>query len=146
MKDHLPPTENLVQLLSPLSIAVPNTLSTSEANFPVNVITALGTTGLFQALQTIAVSLRKCSLLFPQNMPRRRVSVAVVPKFNALNLPGQSPSSSPVPSLPVLVRMKTPDFRPFLHCPSHHARGSRADTVRGNKDTKLPAQNLNGGH
>lgn len=48
------------------------------------------------------------SLLFPQNMPRRRVSVAVVPKFNALNLPGQAPSSSPMPSLPALVSMVLP--------------------------------------
>uniref|UniRef100_H0VZ78 Inositol 1,4,5-triphosphate receptor associated 1 n=1 Tax=Cavia porcellus TaxID=10141 RepID=H0VZ78_CAVPO len=45
---------------------------------------------------------RSMSLTMGKNMPRRRVSVAVVPKFNALNLPGQSPSSSPVPSLPVL--------------------------------------------
>ncbi|KAM5183734.1 inositol 1,4,5-triphosphate receptor associated 1 isoform 4-T5 [Callospermophilus lateralis] len=45
---------------------------------------------------------RSMSLTMGKNMPRRRVSVAVVPKFNALNLPGQSPSSSPIPSLPVL--------------------------------------------
>ncbi|XP_048215336.1 inositol 1,4,5-triphosphate receptor associated 1 isoform X3 [Perognathus longimembris pacificus] len=45
---------------------------------------------------------RSMSLTMGKNMPRRRVSVAVVPKFNALNLPGQSPSSSPLPSLPVL--------------------------------------------
>lgn len=41
-------------------------------------------------------------------MPRRRVSVAVVPKFNALNLPGQAPSSSPIPSLPALVSIMSP--------------------------------------
>ncbi|KAM5249005.1 inositol 1,4,5-triphosphate receptor associated 1 isoform 2-T2 [Ctenodactylus gundi] len=45
---------------------------------------------------------RSMSLTMGKNMPRRRVSVAVVPKFNALNLPGQPPSSSPIPSLPVL--------------------------------------------
>ncbi|XP_059959019.1 inositol 1,4,5-triphosphate receptor associated 1 isoform X4 [Mesoplodon densirostris] len=45
---------------------------------------------------------RSMSLSLGKNMPRRRVSVAVVPKFNILNLPGQSPSSSPIPSLPVL--------------------------------------------
>ncbi|XP_047374239.1 inositol 1,4,5-triphosphate receptor associated 1 isoform X3 [Sciurus carolinensis] len=45
---------------------------------------------------------RSMSLTMGKNMPRRRVSVAVVPKFNALNLPGQSTSSSPIPSLPVL--------------------------------------------
>ncbi|XP_062950397.1 inositol 1,4,5-triphosphate receptor associated 1 isoform X1 [Cynocephalus volans] len=45
---------------------------------------------------------RSMSLTLGKNMPRRRVSVAVVPKFNALNLPGQSPSSSPIPSLPAL--------------------------------------------
>lgn len=50
-------------------------------------------------------------------MPRRRVSVAVVPKFNALNLPGQAPSSSPIPSLPALVSMMSPAFCPFLRFP-----------------------------
>ncbi|KAL6068343.1 hypothetical protein STEG23_020173 [Scotinomys teguina] len=45
---------------------------------------------------------RSMSLTMGKNMPRRRVSVAVVPKFNALNLPGQTPSSSPIPSLPAL--------------------------------------------
>lgn len=49
-----------------------------------------------------------------QALPRRRVSVAVVPKFNLLNIPGQTPASAspgPVPimgpntgtALPVLV-------------------------------------------
>ncbi|KAM5223088.1 LOW QUALITY PROTEIN: inositol 1,4,5-triphosphate receptor associated 1 [Hipposideros larvatus] len=42
---------------------------------------------------------RSMSLTLGKNMPRRRVSVAVVPKFNALNLPSQPPSSSPIPSL-----------------------------------------------
>uniref|UniRef100_A0A4X1TWT3 Inositol 1,4,5-triphosphate receptor associated 1 n=2 Tax=Sus scrofa TaxID=9823 RepID=A0A4X1TWT3_PIG len=46
---------------------------------------------------------RSMSLTLGKNMPRRRVSVAVVPKFNILNLPGQSPSSSPTPSLPTLA-------------------------------------------
>ncbi|XP_036282906.1 inositol 1,4,5-triphosphate receptor associated 1 isoform X1 [Pipistrellus kuhlii] len=45
---------------------------------------------------------RSMSLSLGKNMPRRRVSVAVVPKFNALNLPSQPPSSSPIPSLPAL--------------------------------------------
>ncbi|XP_063527228.1 inositol 1,4,5-triphosphate receptor associated 1 isoform X5 [Pongo pygmaeus] len=45
---------------------------------------------------------RSMSLTLGKNMPRRRVSVAVVPKFNALNLPGQIPSSSSIPSLPAL--------------------------------------------
>ncbi|XP_016062092.1 PREDICTED: protein MRVI1 isoform X2 [Miniopterus natalensis] len=45
---------------------------------------------------------RSMSLSLGKNMPRRRVSVAVVPKFNALSLPSQPPSSSPIPSLPAL--------------------------------------------
>ncbi|XP_055483299.1 inositol 1,4,5-triphosphate receptor associated 1 [Psammomys obesus] len=45
---------------------------------------------------------RSMSLTMGKNMPRRRVSVAVVPKFNALSLPSQAPSSSPIPSLPAL--------------------------------------------
>ncbi|KAM7235690.1 hypothetical protein CapIbe_012876 [Capra ibex] len=47
-------------------------------------------------------TVRSMSLSLGKNMPRRRVSVAVVPKFNILNLPGQSASSSPIPSLPAL--------------------------------------------
>nr|XP_045002452.1 inositol 1,4,5-triphosphate receptor associated 1 isoform X2 [Jaculus jaculus] len=45
---------------------------------------------------------RSMSLTMGKNVPRRRVSVAVVPKFNALSLPGHAPSSSPIPSLPAL--------------------------------------------
>lgn len=48
-------------------------------------------------------SSRSMSLTIGKNMPRRRVSVAVVPKFNLLNIPGQSPSSSPVPALSPLA-------------------------------------------
>lgn len=33
---------------------------------------------------------------YVQALPRRRVSVAVVPKFNLLNIPGQPPATSPV--------------------------------------------------
>ncbi|XP_023362037.1 protein MRVI1 isoform X1 [Sarcophilus harrisii] len=46
---------------------------------------------------------RSMSLTLGKNMPRRRVSVAVVPKFNALNIPGQPSSTSPIPSLPALA-------------------------------------------
>ncbi|XP_044537759.1 inositol 1,4,5-triphosphate receptor associated 1 [Gracilinanus agilis] len=46
---------------------------------------------------------RSMSLTLGKNMPRRRVSVAVVPKFNALNIPGQSSSTSPIPTLPALA-------------------------------------------
>ncbi|XP_053305607.1 inositol 1,4,5-triphosphate receptor associated 1 [Spea bombifrons] len=48
-------------------------------------------------------SSRSMSLTIGKNMPRRRVSVAVVPKFNLLNIPGQSPTSSPIPALPSLA-------------------------------------------
>ncbi|XP_073514400.1 inositol 1,4,5-triphosphate receptor associated 1 isoform X1 [Phyllobates terribilis] len=48
-------------------------------------------------------SSRSMSLTIGKNMPRRRVSVAVVPKFNLLNIPGQSPSSSPLPALSSLA-------------------------------------------
>ncbi|KAI6068106.1 Protein MRVI1 isoform X4 [Aix galericulata] len=47
-------------------------------------------------------SSRSMSLTVGKNMPRRRVSVAVVPKFNSLNIPGQSPTASPIPSTPSL--------------------------------------------
>ncbi|NXY89424.1 MRVI1 protein, partial [Alcedo cyanopectus] len=47
-------------------------------------------------------STRSMSLTVGKNMPRRRVSVAVVPKFNSLNIPGQSPTASPVSSMPSL--------------------------------------------
>ncbi|KAM4017513.1 inositol 1,4,5-triphosphate receptor associated 1 isoform 2-T3 [Anomaloglossus baeobatrachus] len=48
-------------------------------------------------------SSRSMSLTIGKNMPRRRVSVAVVPKFNLLNIPGQSPTSSPLPALTSLA-------------------------------------------
>ncbi|XP_056383968.1 inositol 1,4,5-triphosphate receptor associated 1 isoform X2 [Hyla sarda] len=48
-------------------------------------------------------SSRSMSLTIGKNMPRRRVSVAVVPKFNLLNIPGQSPNSSPLPTLSALA-------------------------------------------
>ncbi|NXQ35806.1 MRVI1 protein, partial [Alaudala cheleensis] len=47
-------------------------------------------------------SSRSMSLTVGKNLPRRRVSVAVVPKFNSLNIPGQSPTASPLPSMPSL--------------------------------------------
>ncbi|XP_056210643.1 inositol 1,4,5-triphosphate receptor associated 1 isoform X3 [Falco biarmicus] len=47
-------------------------------------------------------SSRSMSLTVGKNMPRRRVSVAVVPKFNSLSIPGQSPTASPIPSVPSL--------------------------------------------
>ncbi|KFW70304.1 Protein MRVI1, partial [Pygoscelis adeliae] len=47
-------------------------------------------------------SSRSMSLTVGKNMPRRRVSVAVVPKFNSLNVPGQSSTASPIPSVPSL--------------------------------------------
>ncbi|XP_010291746.1 PREDICTED: protein MRVI1 [Phaethon lepturus] len=47
-------------------------------------------------------SSRSMSLTVGKNMPRRRVSVAVVPKFNSLNIPGQSSAASPVTSMPPL--------------------------------------------
>ncbi|NWX82131.1 MRVI1 protein, partial [Nothoprocta pentlandii] len=47
-------------------------------------------------------SSRSMSLTVGKNMPRRRVSVAVVPKFNSLNIPGQTPTASPIPSMPSL--------------------------------------------
>ncbi|XP_035274343.1 uncharacterized protein mrvi1 isoform X2 [Anguilla anguilla] len=45
---------------------------------------------------------RSMSVTLGKALPRRRVSVAVVPKFNLLNIPGQSPPSASGPLLPVL--------------------------------------------
>ncbi|KFW84634.1 Protein MRVI1, partial [Manacus vitellinus] len=58
-------------------------------------------------------SSRSMSLTVGKNMPRRRVSVAVVPKFNSLNIPGQSPTASPIPSMPSLVS-KPPILRYYF--------------------------------
>nr|XP_033784526.1 protein MRVI1 isoform X2 [Geotrypetes seraphini] len=44
-------------------------------------------------------SSRSMSLTMGKNMPRRRVSVAVVPKFNLLNIPGHSANASTLPTL-----------------------------------------------
>ncbi|KAM4618100.1 inositol 1,4,5-triphosphate receptor associated 1 [Discoglossus pictus] len=67
-------------------------------------------------------SSRSMSLTIGKNMPRRRVSVAVVPKFNLLNIPGQSPNTSPIPAMPSLtespsarsVSPGTPALSPLL--------------------------------
>nr|XP_023646569.1 uncharacterized protein LOC111832971 isoform X3 [Paramormyrops kingsleyae] len=42
---------------------------------------------------------RSLSLTLGKSLPRRRVSVAVVPKFNLLNIPGQNPPTSGLPAL-----------------------------------------------
>ncbi|XP_048885944.1 uncharacterized protein LOC125751322 [Brienomyrus brachyistius] len=42
---------------------------------------------------------RSLSLTLGKPLPRRRVSVAVVPKFNLLNIPGQNPPSPGLPAL-----------------------------------------------
>ncbi|MEE6498785.1 hypothetical protein FKM82_003233 [Ascaphus truei] len=55
---------------------------------------------------------RSMSLTIGKNLPRRRVSVAVVPKFNLLNIPGQSPNTSPLHALPSL--MESPSGRSSL--------------------------------
>ncbi|MFT7816711.1 protein MRVI1-like [Arapaima gigas] len=47
-------------------------------------------------------SSRSMSLTLGKALPRRRVSVAVVPKFNLLNIPGQSPPNSG-PGLPAVA-------------------------------------------
>ncbi|XP_073203682.1 inositol 1,4,5-triphosphate receptor associated 1 isoform X3 [Lepidochelys kempii] len=57
-------------------------------------------------------SSRSMSLTVGKNMPRRRVSVAVVPKFNSLHIPGQSPTTSPIPSMPSLA--ESPNGRSSL--------------------------------
>uniref|UniRef100_A0A8C0G6I5 Inositol 1,4,5-triphosphate receptor associated 1 n=1 Tax=Chelonoidis abingdonii TaxID=106734 RepID=A0A8C0G6I5_CHEAB len=59
-------------------------------------------------------SSRSMSLTVGKNMPRRRVSVAVVPKFNSLHIPGQSPTTSPIPSMPSLS--ESPNGRSSLTC------------------------------
>ncbi|XP_051919544.1 uncharacterized protein mrvi1 isoform X3 [Hippocampus zosterae] len=43
---------------------------------------------------------RSMSLTLGKALPRRRVSVAVVPKFNLLNIPGQMPPTTAAPNVP----------------------------------------------
>ncbi|XP_069479755.1 inositol 1,4,5-triphosphate receptor associated 1 isoform X2 [Ambystoma mexicanum] len=57
-------------------------------------------------------SSRSMSLTIGKNMPRRRVSVAVVPKFTLLSIPGQSPQTSPLPALASLT--ESPNGRTSL--------------------------------
>ncbi|XP_044126963.1 inositol 1,4,5-triphosphate receptor associated 1 isoform X1 [Bufo gargarizans] len=59
-------------------------------------------------------SSRSMSLTIGKNMPRRRVSVAVVPKFNLLNIPGQSPSSSPMSTLSTMAESPSGGSRSSL--------------------------------
>ncbi|KAJ1177392.1 hypothetical protein NDU88_002650 [Pleurodeles waltl] len=60
----------------------------------------------------VARSSRSMSLTIGKNMPRRRVSVAVVPKFTLLSLPGQSPQTSPLQAMPTLA--ESPNGRTSL--------------------------------
>uniref|UniRef100_A0A8C2ZJ03 Inositol 1,4,5-triphosphate receptor associated 1 n=1 Tax=Cyclopterus lumpus TaxID=8103 RepID=A0A8C2ZJ03_CYCLU len=64
---------------------------------------------------------RSMSLTLGKALPRRRVSVAVVPKFNLLNIPGQSPAIlCPVLLCPVLlcpVQLCPVPLCPVLLCP-----------------------------
>lgn len=132
LRNHSPLTKFVLTLV---------TLTTSKPKHPVNNTTALGTSRQFLGLSELWVlspSWRwSSSLLFPQNMPRRRVSVAVVPKFNALNLPGQSPSSSPIPSLPALVSMMVPASQP-----SGSLLWGDSAWGRVNQERKFPVQIL----
>lgn len=56
--------------------------------------------GLFFSIYFFSISFLRHHVLYcasvsasSQALPRRRVSVAVVPKFNLLNIPGQSPTT-----------------------------------------------------
>ncbi|XP_028812547.1 protein MRVI1 isoform X2 [Denticeps clupeoides] len=66
---------------------------------------------------------RSMSLTMGKALPRRRVSVAVVPKFNLLNIPGQTPATaspaqppitSPGPPLPVLCETTVKSLDPVI--------------------------------
>uniref|UniRef100_A0A674MI19 Inositol 1,4,5-triphosphate receptor associated 1 n=1 Tax=Takifugu rubripes TaxID=31033 RepID=A0A674MI19_TAKRU len=65
---------------------------------------------------------RSMSLTLGKALPRRRVSVAVVPKFNLLNIPGQTPVTSPVsgsstgptPGAALPVSVTAPDILALL--------------------------------
>ncbi|XP_008067475.1 protein MRVI1 isoform X2 [Carlito syrichta] len=80
---------------------------------------------------------RSMSLTLGKNMPRRRVSVAVVPKFNALNLPGQAPSSSPIPSLPALS--ESPNGKGNLPATSALPALLENGKTNGDTDCEAPA-------
>lgn len=58
-------------------------------------------------------SFRECVFFFSKALPRRRVSVAVVPKFNLLNIPGQTPATAG-PNV-------TPGALPVVVSPISHA-------------------------
>lgn len=123
LRSHSPLTESLCQLwlFSPHQPPPPSLPQSQNMQWML-IITALGAIRHFPGLSELQVLLPPWqwtpSLFFLQNMPRRRVSVAVVPKFNALNLPSQPPSSSPIPSLPALVSMIMPVCWPYFTSPS----------------------------
>ncbi|XP_054998763.1 inositol 1,4,5-triphosphate receptor associated 1 isoform X2 [Sorex araneus] len=79
---------------------------------------------------------RSMSLTLGKNMPRRRVSVAVVPKFNALNLPGQSSTASPIPSLPALS--ESPNAKGNLPVTSTLPALLENGKTNGDSDCELP--------
>uniref|UniRef100_H3CVE9 Inositol 1,4,5-triphosphate receptor associated 1 n=1 Tax=Tetraodon nigroviridis TaxID=99883 RepID=H3CVE9_TETNG len=82
---------------------------------------------------------RSMSLTLGKALPRRRVSVAVVPKFNLLNIPGQPPATSPVsgPSSGPSPGAALPD--PVLIVLSHVKQCStRSVTMQENEPAKTP--------
>ncbi|XP_074129343.1 LOW QUALITY PROTEIN: inositol 1,4,5-triphosphate receptor associated 1 [Sminthopsis crassicaudata] len=80
---------------------------------------------------------RSMSLTLGKNMPRRRVSVAVVPKFNALNIPGQPSSTSPIPSLPALA--ETPNGKGNSSLPLAPPGLLENGKSNGDQDCESPA-------
>ncbi|XP_072278366.1 inositol 1,4,5-triphosphate receptor associated 1 isoform X2 [Pyxicephalus adspersus] len=92
-------------------------------------------------------SSRSMSLTIGKNMPRRRVSVAVVPKFNLLNIPGQSPNTSPIPALSSLS--ESPNGRnslpttPTLSPLAENARsGAEIDGCEGRAPALVPSEEI----
>ncbi|XP_051505212.1 inositol 1,4,5-triphosphate receptor associated 1-like isoform X4 [Myxocyprinus asiaticus] len=85
---------------------------------------------------------RSMSLQMGKALPRRRVSVAVVPKFNLLNIPGQtSATAGPVGALPVVCEAGTikngsstdPNQQDVLEKPSENPLTEQESETMSNK-------------
>ncbi|XP_036400285.1 inositol 1,4,5-triphosphate receptor associated 1 [Megalops cyprinoides] len=86
---------------------------------------------------------RSLSLTLGKALPRRRVSVAVVPKFNLLNIPGQTPQTATGPPLPVLCEANNskcgPPTEPTQQAVTDGAKAPADQEVEASAPAKMPS-------
>ncbi|KAJ8406613.1 hypothetical protein AAFF_G00301870 [Aldrovandia affinis] len=88
---------------------------------------------------------RSMSVTLGKALPRRRVSVAVVPKFNLLNIPGQSPPNAAAsPLVPVLCEANSTKASPPMDPAQHTAAESGKALAEQDCEISSPVKALCG--